>query len=615
MTESETNLSQEVLEKVRDPNNLALGITGSPSNTLEIIIDITEKTKTDRTLGQMVCVVVEEDKRNILVIGQIIEIETSNRWHEDPAFKGVIKRHGSLPHLSGAADNRVAKISVQACYDLGSSEPEGHTLGTSPSTGEKVQKMNNDIMSSLMKGNQGSLTYMGKVFGTNVDLPFWFKHFDKNDDINKEYGANDAYHIGVFGKTGSGKTVTAAMMLLGYAKNKHNLSTLVLDPQKQFYLDNNVLPQGVKFEEKIKEFGLNYEKYSLLEDVCLPGNLYELFAELLVSNGFIKKAFYPIYTEEKEEAAKLAILDYFVGRSNHPAFSLNNLINGKGSVTRQEILKEMLESFATVEEETVVKNKKEVTKMKYSTFVTNIYGTPATQERLVTRIKTALGRFASETEMIEKWEAALEIFSANKKTGGGKKIQVDEIVRKTVSENGNFIVLDLSPKDGGIENENLQALFVKLIEERIVEAGAKLYASGEKANCLIVMDEAHRFISKDSSDVRIKELTHEIIGSVRTTRKYGIGYMFITQTIESLDDEILRQMRIFAFGYGLTSGSESRKVGEIINNSASLQLYKSFIDPSSNHKYPFMFFGPISPLSFTGSPLFMEVYKDFSSFK
>jgi hypothetical protein len=91
--------------------------------------------------------------------------------------------------------------------------------------------------------------------------------------------------------------------------------------------------------------------------------------------------------------------------------------------------------------------------------------------------------------------------------------------------------------------------------------------------------------------------------------------MFITQTIESLDEEILKQMRIFAFGYGLTSGSEIRRIRDYINNDSAIQLYRSFIDPSSNHKYPFMFFGPVSPLSFTGSPLFVEMYKDPAQFK
>ena len=153
------------------------------------------------------------------------------------------------------------------------------------------------------------------------------------------------------------------------------------------------------------------------------------------------------------------------------------------------------------------------------------------------------------------------------------------------------------------------------IANKIVEAGANLYARGETANCLIVMDEAHRFIAKGSADERIRELTNDIIASVRTTRKYGIGYMFITQTIESLDVEMLRQMRIFAFGYGLTSGQELRKVAEVVNNNSAVKLYKSLIDPASNRKFPFMFFGPVSPLSFTGSPLFIEVYSDYSKFK
>ena len=51
--------------------------------------------------------------------------------------------------------------------------------------------------------------------------PFWFKHFGKAKDDNGEdtNGAGDAYHIGVFGRTGSGKTTTAANMILGYARN------------------------------------------------------------------------------------------------------------------------------------------------------------------------------------------------------------------------------------------------------------------------------------------------------------------------------------------------------------------------------------------------------------
>jgi DNA helicase HerA-like ATPase len=604
----ETNtMSQTVLNKIKDGSNVAMGITGSPSTTLEIVIDITEQTKTNRTLGQMVYVCVEEDGQNILVIGQIIEIETKNRWHEDPAFKGVIKRHGSLPHLSGAADNRIATISVQASYDLGKENPEGYILGTSPSTGVKVHKMNNEVMKTLMTVHRDSVTYIGKVYGTGVDLPFWFKHFDKDyseknekeEIIYEERGARDAYHIGIFGKTGSGKTVTAAMTLLGYAKNKKNLSILVLDPQAQFSLDRDLLPSGASLKNEISKT-MKYDCYNILEDIYLPGDDTELFADLLFSNGFIRQAF-RLYNEEKMELAAEAISSYFDGRLEKPGFSLSNIADKIG------LLREMLTRFTTP-------SGTNETRDGFTRYIMDIYGTRDSRNRLVRKLTDVLNSLDRDTVLQEKWSKTLELFSKNKATGN-RKTPIEDIVKKVVDENGNFIVLDISPRQGDVENENLQARFVTLIEKAIVEAGARSYAKGNKGNALIVMDEAHRFISTDSTDDRIKELTKEIVDSVRTTRKYGIGYMFITQTIESLNEEIIRQMRIFGFGYGLTSGQELRKVSEVVNNPAAVKLYKSFIDPSSNGKFPFMFFGPISPLSFTGSPLFIEMYKDFNDFR
>ena len=601
MDKPQKTISEHLLDVIKNQGKNAVGITSSPSNTLDITIDITEESKTERTLGQMAYAVLEEDGENILVIGQIIEIQTKNRWHEDPSFKGVIKRHGKLPHLSGTADNRIATISVQACYNLGKSAPESYILGTSPSTGERIQKMNNEVMSALMKNHEKDITFLGKVYGTDVDLPLWFKHFDRTDTKNNEAGAGDAYHIGVFGKTGSGKTVTAAYMLLGYAKNKNNISILVLDPQKQFYTDRELLGvENEKLEPRIKKIGMNYEKYEILNDIYLPGDKYELFGDLLSNNGFIEEAFKPLYGEDKVERVKDSVVDYLRGRSNKPGFNLSLISDGK------KLLSEMLSRFLELKDE-------EEKRMGFSKYVYGVFGTKDTRTRLQSRIKFVSENLDTQTPILSKWDSALKLF--DKRKTDGTKISVEEIVDKTVAKNGNFIVLDISGRSGEIENENIQALFIKIIEEKIVEAGAKLYTQGQKANCLIVMDEAHRFISKESPDERIKELTKEIIGSVRTTRKYGIGYMFITQTLESLDEEILRQMRIFAFGYGLTSGSELRKVSELVNNDSAIQLYRSFIDPSSNKKFPFMFFGPVSPLSFTGSPLFLEVYTDPAKFK
>jgi hypothetical protein len=86
--------------------------------------------------------------------------------------------------------------------------------------------------------------------------------------------------------------------------------------------------------------------------------------------------------------------------------------------------------------------------------------------------------------------------------------------------------------------------------------------------------------------------------------------MFISETLSSLSRDILDQIRIYVFGFGLGWGVERMALKDIIGGQyESLKLYQSFRDPQSslNHKqYPFTTVGPISPLSFSGSSLFFN---------
>lgn len=582
------NLSKKIVEIIKKQES-TIGITSSPSTTIEIYIDIREESKLGRILGQMVYFIVNEEEKNILVIGQVISIKTQNRWHEDPAFKGVIRMHGNLPHLSGKADNRLAIISVQSAYLL---EDEGnqksYILGTSPSTGISVKKMTNEIMEALMEPYRDKITYMGTVYGTDVNLPFWFKHFDKGDN-----GNGSAHHIGVFGKTGSGKSVAAAYMLLGYAKNKDFMNIMVLDPQRQFYQDQDF---PFSFAEKVEESGMKFQKFELLKDIYLPGTAYELFASLLMECKFMKNVF-RITTLDKQEDALFAIARYlenFNELSQGREADLNNLNTDDKSYS---LFKNMVERFSLDDDE------------KYSRL---IFAKGARLTTFKEDLKNLIDNESLLKDAFTKyWQPIINFFikESNKKS-------IQEIVSLIAGEEkGNFIVIDISGEQEDLAVESIQAMFVKIIENEIKNVGQKLWGQGKKVNCLIVMDEAHRFVSHETKDPHIIELTNEIIDSVRTTRKYGIGYMFITQTIESMDQEILNQTRIFAFGYGLTIGSEIRTISNIINNENAIGLYKSFIDPSSSERFPFMFHGAISPLSFTGSPLFLEVYTDPEKFR
>lgn len=57
-------------------------------------------------------------------------------------------------------------------------------------------------------------------------------------------------------------------------------------------------------------------------------------------------------------------------------------------------------------------------------------------------------------------------------------------------------------------------------------------------------------------EFNMKQIRNIFIDSVRTTRKYGVGWMFISQTLSSLHREIAQQLRIFFFGFGLGMGTE-----------------------------------------------------------
>lgn len=576
-------------------SNNDMGVIGSPSSSFEATIDILEISSEQKVLGELVYFISQENKLDILSLGQITEVSTVNKWHEEPSFKAVIKRHGTLPHLSGDADNRVATLAVQSSFSLNQIEQKitPAQLCNSPSTGKKIARMTNEVMGKLVKpiALKTQLECLGNAYGTTVKIPFWFKHF--GDGVS---GARDAYHIGVFGKTGSGKTNTAARMLEGYAKHAKHMNFLILDPQEQFYEDNKVL-HNRKFEDAMIDAGIEPAKYTPVKiptDIALPSDP-ELFAELLLSAGFIRRCF-NIQSEDKSALMALSITEYIEGRLNNPGFSLS-------TETAEGLLKSLIHRFAS-------KNNAVEDSEGCSCYVSDVYARGQYRNALINRIETAdlafqANNFVDHASVVSMFDRILKLFQ----TTGPASITLDALVNNITGKNtGYMYIVNLSPRLSiKIGSDNFNAKLIDLLLTKIIERAEELSANGDKSNCLIVMDEAHRYVNSSANHPRLRELNKKIIDSVRTVRKYGIGHMFITQTIDSLDDEVIQQMRIFGFGYGLTMGKEFSKVKQIINDDNAAKFYKSFIDPGSNRRFPFMFHGPISPLSFTGSPLFLEM--------
>jgi hypothetical protein len=84
--------------------------------------------------------------------------------------------------------------------------------------------------------------------------------------------------------------------------------------------------------------------------------------------------------------------------------------------------------------------------------------------------------------------------------------------------------------------------------------------------------------------------------------------------------EIIQQLRIFFFGFGLALGQEFQSLRQLVGSTCpALDLYQLFRDPHSSfdptsRTYSFMTIGPVSPLSFSGTPLFFNAFTKVEDF-
>ncbi len=168
-----------------------VGIVGSPSTTTKITVDILEDATGSPLHGQLVYLVHPLEQRCLIALGTVTEIITSNRWHEDPNMRGVLKRYGKLPHLSAVGDVRTAEVLVQAAYlsdseDLSEGDApieSGGSLSMSPTTGASVARVTDDFLTQLLRRHEDEIVYLGHIYqNEQVRLPLIVRDFGRADE-------------------------------------------------------------------------------------------------------------------------------------------------------------------------------------------------------------------------------------------------------------------------------------------------------------------------------------------------------------------------------------------------------------------------------------------------
>ncbi len=582
-----------------DVASAQIGVVGSPNSTERMSADILmDKTK-ESLVGEWIAIPFVQDGVDTLTVGQIMSVEMRNDLLEGTTARSVVSRLGKIP-ASASEDLYRAEIQVTATFARSSKE-HGRTvlpsmMGTVPPSGTPVCLVDNAFIERLFAKQTDDLFFLGTAYSgakeRRILLPTWVRHFRSG-----EGGAGDTYHMGIFGKTGSGKSVLAKLLLLGFARHPET-SVFILDPQGEFSRDAWNLPSNdegfrLKWGEVVEnDFG---KRLVLVPLRNLVLDSWDLFKDVIGQAVLFQWLGYP-RGEKRALAAELLSISL-----QKAGFALNRLASREAF---DEVGKAVCDE----------------------SFVKRVY----VSDSATAKLQQAVGYWevpSIKEDLWRAWSSMASLFD-DKRPG---TVSVSALVEEVVTS-GKVVVVNLSRE--GLEagtsiaagsrnilwNEEIQGMLILRLLSSLRERGEIAYLKGKRLNTMVVLDEAHRFIPRGMLDGQKEAIRDLLVEASRETRKYGIGWLLVSQTLASLHPEVVSQLRVLLVGYGLNSGSELQALRELSGgDQRAISIYQRFPDPHaalepSSREYNFMLLGPISPLAFSGQPLFLSAFTDPHSF-
>lgn len=579
MTVIEGTTDVEISKLLEESENI--GTVGSPSSTTKLSLNIMEHAIENKLIGELAIFKYRQNKRSHYTLGQITEVTLKNNMLEDSTMQSIARMTGTVRQVSGTQDVHIGSFSPSAvfCHNSDANIFEQSILGTVPSTGTPILRVSDGVLDKLLQKYLDKLFYLGHGYGNDTKLPMWFKHFGHGPNGNGE-----AFHMGIFGATGSGKSTLAQRILIGYSRHSE-MGLLVLDPVGEFSKNTTEDTIGKNLEGKNVSYGniLNYlGKEPILINVRnLVLDRWDIFKQILKESSFFRRM-----TVDRDN--RINAIDLLEDRLKNGRIRLTDLLSRS--------------TFDFVME--VLRNEQNHAE---------IFSGREQQSRLRNRLS-----ILNDDEMYSIWSGICALFAPRQ---GAFKIS--DLLLKFKNINKPFVIIDLSSQsvhDLNLEywSETIQTMILNRLLSGLSDLGEEAWHKGESLNTLVVLDEAHRFAGRRHENDRyqnghLEGLKERLIDYARTTRKYGLGWMFISTSLSSIDRDILQQLKIIFFGFGLSLGSDFLMLKEMIPDNGAIELYRSFGDPASSftpetRQFPFMSKGPVSPLSFAGFPLFINAF-------
>jgi hypothetical protein len=379
-------------------------------------------------------------------------------------------------------------MTISAVFSAGPNGYRPSILGTVPATGTPIHLANDAVLSELLSPYRDQLFYLGHVYGSKPLLPLWFKHFDTGPQ-----GAGEAYHLGIFGKTGSGKSVLAKMILLAYARYP-KMALLVIDPQGEFAKETRGEAVPGEFQLPMRDV-LNRLKKPVqvhgVRDLVL--DRWELFAQILYESPFFEQLSIPKGENRQLAAETLA----------------DRLQRAKVTLKDLHTIESFNRAWALLGEENVQKV---------------FYRSEGSRARF----QSMYDRSRSQFLLQQLWLPVTQLFREDRP--GAQKVErllaglfdpeqsqrplvvIDLSVEQATQTTGSLNALPLFGGDQSqpqsiplFWNEMIQALVIKRLLEGIRTAAEYAYKQNRSLNTLVLIDEAHRLAPVKTPKVRRKK--------------------------------------------------------------------------------------------------------------
>lgn len=588
-----------------------VAITGSPNSTTNVSLDVRGGFLTTPLLGSLMSFDVttkdyEGIEETLRVLGQVALLITHNRWHEEPSLKNYIKLRGALPHLSTVGDFTSGELEVVGAYvvDATTNQLDGSRkrfLPVPPGSGLPMFRVDKATIQEIMAHDFG-YGYLGDFYGSpGVPAPVYVRHFGDS----RQGGSGESYMGGVFGPSGCGKTVIAASLIALWAQSPQ-LGILILDPQSEF--SNDLIGNGTEFDfhffdilSKTSEGRFN-PKTDVLDIGSIRLEGASMFVEILREKGFFNKL--GLGEGKIAEAAE------------NTANWLDSLYSDK--TWKYSMSWEAINAIPFSEKKKTKKNAPRTeppdTNAADTETVTfaNHFCREAAQAYAAGGRDSKVGDFESLWEsddghhLQDIWDKSAAFF-ADHTSDGRERVPLLDLLKGCVT-GGKIKIVDLNTEKVEM-GPQLKLYLMDFVFKKLRQLAHTYYKENQEnntGNCLIVLDEAGRFIPQDAGDNdMLRSLSRELTDSVKELRKMRCGFMFITQTVTEIQKDIFRNLHYRIYGVGLGVGADADHITAREGDKA-FELYRTLPDPRLSKVFSYMVCGTLVAIGSSGLPMFIQ---------